>query len=53
MNRRIKEVAATALARLNATVTLRRPAFLGVNAIVVLLLALLLVLSIGLSRHPG
>lgn len=53
MSRRIKEIAATALARLNTALTLRRPVFLGVIAIVVLLLALLLVLSIGLSRHPG
>ena len=53
MSRRIKEIAATALARLNTVFTLRRPVFLAVVALVVLLLALLLVLSIALSRHPG
>lgn len=53
MSRRIKEIAATALARLNTVLTLRRPVFLAVIAIVLLLLALLLVLSIGLNRHHG
>ena len=53
MSGRVKERLAVALARLNAVLMSRRSVFLVLIATVVLLLALLLALSIGLSRHHG
>lgn len=49
----IKEAAGTALTRLYIAVTMRRLFFWAAVATAVLLLALLLVLGIGLSQHPG